>query len=136
MLGKLLAQFVILLLPPLLLLQLQLPLLRQKESRCCYLQVVLDIWPHTGGLSINMVFSTLGKCQWDLKVGRGISSTEADPNNEQPRAGNRALKGLAHQVHLNDLLQVPPGLLQGFHGEPGVGVGGHAETLDLAVQFS
>lgn len=65
MLGKFLAQFVILLLPPLLLLQLQLPLLRQKESRCCYLQVVLDIWPHTGGLSINMVLSTLGKCQWD-----------------------------------------------------------------------
>lgn len=37
--------------------------------------------------------------------------------------------------HLDDLLQVPPGLLQGLHGEPGVGVGGHAEALDLAVQL-
>lgn len=55
MLSKLLAQFVILLLPPLLLLQLQFSLLRQKEGRCCYLQLVLNIWPHTGGFSINMV---------------------------------------------------------------------------------
>lgn len=37
--------------------------------------------------------------------------------------------------YLDDLLQVAPGLLQGLHGEPGVGVGGHAEALDLAVQL-
>lgn len=37
--------------------------------------------------------------------------------------------------HLDDLLQVPPGLLQGLHGEPGVGVGGHAEAFDLAVEL-
>lgn len=37
--------------------------------------------------------------------------------------------------NLDDLLQVPPGLLQGLHGEPGVGIGHHLVALDLLVQF-
>lgn len=37
-------------------------------------------------------------------------------------------------AHLDDLLEVPPGLLQGVHGEPGVGVGSHLKGLDLFVQ--
>lgn len=44
-LSEFLAQLVILLLPPLLLLQLQFSLLRQKGGRCCYLLLVPDIWP-------------------------------------------------------------------------------------------
>lgn len=38
-------------------------------------------------------------------------------------------------THLNDLLQVLPGIFQGLHGEPGVRVGAHVETLDLFVQL-
>ena len=41
----------------------------------------------------------------------------------------------AHTPYLDDLLQVPPGLLQGLHGEPGVGVGHHLVALDLLVQL-
>lgn len=44
-LSKFLAQLVILLLPPLLLLQLQFSFLRQEGGRCCYLLLVPDIWP-------------------------------------------------------------------------------------------
>ena len=36
---------------------------------------------------------------------------------------------------LDDGLEVLPGLLQGLHGEPGVGVGSHVEALDLLVQL-
>lgn len=44
--------------------------------------------------------------------------------------------GQAESPYLNDLLQVPPGLLQGLHGEPGVRVGHHLVALDLLVQLS
>lgn len=37
--------------------------------------------------------------------------------------------------YLDDLLQVPPGLLQSLHGEPGVGVGHHVVALDLPVEL-
>lgn len=37
--------------------------------------------------------------------------------------------------YLDDLLQVPPGLLQSLHGEPGVGVRHHMVALDLAVEL-
>lgn len=37
-------------------------------------------------------------------------------------------------THLDDFLEVPPGLLQSLHGEPGVGVGPHLKGLDLLVQ--
>lgn len=66
MLGKLLAQLVILLLPPLFLLQLQFSLLRQKgaATSCCFLTSGLRRAQHKHG-------STLGKGQWDLsKMGR------------------------------------------------------------------
>lgn len=38
-------------------------------------------------------------------------------------------------TYLNDLLQVPPGLLQSLHGKPGVGVGHHLVALDLAIKL-
>lgn len=38
--------------------------------------------------------------------------------------------------YLDDLLQVPPGLLQSLHGEPSVGVRHHMVALDLAVELS
>lgn len=38
--------------------------------------------------------------------------------------------------YLDDLLQVPPGLLQSLHGEPGVGVRHHVVALDLTVELS
>lgn len=38
-------------------------------------------------------------------------------------------------MYLDDFLQVPPGLVQGLHGEPGVGIGDHMEALDLPVQL-
>ena len=34
----------------------------------------------------------------------------------------------------DDLLQVAPRVLQGFHGEPRVRIGSHFETLDLGVE--
>lgn len=38
--------------------------------------------------------------------------------------------------YLDDLLQVPPGLLQSLHSEPGIGVGDHVVALDLAIELS
>lgn len=37
-------------------------------------------------------------------------------------------------VFTNNLLEIPPGVFQGLHGKPGVGVGAHIEGLDLLVQ--
>ena len=36
---------------------------------------------------------------------------------------------------LDDLLKVPPGVLQCLHGEPGVRVLAHVEALDLLVKL-
>lgn len=85
MLSELLPQLVVLLLPPLLLLQLQLSLLQTEPEP--------SRWP--------------------------------DPVPPKPEV----------LPDLDDLLQVPPGLLQGLHGEPGVGVGRHLVALDLLVQL-
>lgn len=43
-------------------------------------------------------------------------------------------KHQCQQPYLDDLLQVFPGVLQGLHGEPGVGVDVHLEALYLLVQ--
>jgi len=37
-------------------------------------------------------------------------------------------------IYLDDLLEVVPCVVQGLHGEPGVGVRTHVEALDLAVE--
>lgn len=36
---------------------------------------------------------------------------------------------------LDNFLQVPPGFFKSLHSEPGVGIGGHPEALDLTIQF-
>ena len=38
-------------------------------------------------------------------------------------------------LYLDDLPEVVPGVVEGVHGEPGVGVGSHVEALDLLVQL-
>ena len=38
-------------------------------------------------------------------------------------------------LYLDDLLQTLPGVLEGLHGEPGVGVDAHVEAEDLLVQL-
>lgn len=89
-LSELLPQLIVLLLPPLLLLQLQLSLLQTHTVR----HTALDMSLTSGAIISNL---------WC--------------------------------ADLDDLLQVAPGLLQGLHGEPGVGVGHHLVALDLLVQL-
>ena len=46
------------------------------------------------------------------------------------------MAGTSREVlYLDDLLQTPPGVFEGLHGEPGVRVVAHVEAQDLFVKL-
>ena len=89
---------------------------------------------HTTIIDRSLVQTHLTICNaWQLLTGIYLLQTcnTAPLVSSPPSFTTHSAVSLAH---LDDFLEVPPGLLQGVHGEPGVGVGSHLKGLYLLVQ--